>query len=271
MLHRPPTTTNTSLHCTAKRKENNHQLKPPNPLIPIFSFSLRSAKASPEHHRNILQAMERLTYFSPSPNTFPSSLIPLSLLLSRSYQAELITLLAADGDFRVIVAASLPTRNMTLIKAKRWHTCWSITSIRRRHAVAVVFDCDFTLHFHPLAGIARSIKGLNGTRADEELRVLLTRCVRDEPLNAAQWKTIRLRDWIIICVGNRGEEIPYWFDNILLLDRQRWRATKREMALPKFNSTHRCDSLLCAELDQPRCQTPNRICWIYKYSAGIQP
>lgn len=216
--------------------------------------------------------MERLTYFFRSPNIFPSSLILTHPLLNS--RAKLITYSSCNVQrLCIIVTVSFLTQNMTLIKAKRWHTCWSIATIWRRHAVTVMFDGDFTLNFNPLAGIASSIERFNRSRADKELWVLFTRCICNEPLHAAEWKTIRLRYRIIIYVGNRSKDVDWSFhiDSIIFIFFWLIGMMMREYGLVKFNLTHRCDSPLYAELDQPGFQTPSRICWIYKCSAGIQP
>lgn len=78
-------------------------------------------------------------------------------------------------------------------------TCWRVAAVGRRHAVAMVLDSDLALHLHPLACIAGSIERLYRAGADEELGILLARSVCDEPLHAAQWKTIGLRHSIVIC------------------------------------------------------------------------
>lgn len=67
----------------------------------------------------------------------------------------------------------------------------------------MVLDSDLALDFHPLAGIAGAVERLDGTRADQKLRILLARCVRDEALDAAQWKTVGLRYRLVIWVGKR--------------------------------------------------------------------
>lgn len=87
-----------------------------------------------------------------------------------------------------------------------------------------MLDGDFPLDFHPLTGIRRAIERLHRARADQELRVLLARRIRNKALNTAQRKTVGLRDGIVICVGGgereRESEHVLWsfhIDSIIFL------------------------------------------------------
>lgn len=65
---------------------------------------------------------------------------------------------------------------------------------------------DFPLDFNPLASVRRTIERLHRARADQELRVLLARRIRDKTLNTAKRKTVWLRDGIVICLGGREKD-----------------------------------------------------------------
>lgn len=93
---------------------------------------------------------------------------------------------------------------------------------------------DFPLDFDPLAGVRRTIERLHRARADQELRVLLTRRIGDKALDTAQRKTVWLRDGIVICVGGerQKESVSMYFGVSILIQSYFWLlfgATKRAM------------------------------------------